>query len=748
MSIGNIRNLIFGRALRTRESAHQTISKVVGLAVFASDSLSSVAYAGGEVLLILAVLGASAYWMTVPIAVAISLLLIILTFSYRQTIFAYPGGGGAYIVSRDNFGDVAAQVAGAALLIDYILTVAVSIASGVDQLASVFPVFFEFKVQLALLLVLLITFINLRGVRESGTVFAIPSYFFVGMMLLLIGAGLFKAVTGTLGTVGDVPGAVHETSTLTGFALVFLVLRAFSSGTTALTGVEAISNGITAFKPPKARNAATTLVWDAALLMILFLGLGILGYLVGAQPSEKEVLISQVARTVYGPGFMRLLTLVAATVILIMAANTSFAGFPRLAALQASDGFLPKQFTFRGSRLVFSWGVILLAAFASGLLIVFQGSVSRLIPLYAIGVFLCFTLSQAGMCRRWHRVGQLMRDGTLTPETTLDTQGGVLHHDTRWRAKMLFNGFGAAVTSMVMLIFLVTKFAHGAWLIMALIPALVYVFLRIHKHYQSVAHILSTAGQHLSSERHNVQAIVLVGDVHRETMHLIEFARSLNVPWHAVHIAVNEERIADIRRKWDERVGVGDLVVVRSPYRSLTRPLRAYVHKLHKTDPDGYVQVIMGELRTGNTATQALHQNAHIIQRLALNDIPNIVATIVPFQLESYRNSANGAVHDHAPRAAEEKAAAAALKEGALRRGNGARRRGAPPGETLGNGEGGNAAESEAAGEAEDEAEGDVMEPRPNDGAGPQVHAADGSGVESGAGVDAGASGAAEEGTR
>ncbi len=648
MNTGTIRKALFGQAIRTKDSAHQTISKTVGLAVFASDSLSSVAYAGGEVLLILAVLGTSYFWTAIPITVGISILLIILTFSYRQTIFTYPGGGGAYIVSRDNFGEVAAQVAGAALLLDYILTVAVSIASSVDQMASAFPGLFAYKVQIALLLVLFITIINLRGVKESGTIFAVPTYFFVTMMLIMIGTGLVKAMSGTLGVVENVPVVDVPVSTLSGMALAFVMLRAFSSGTTALTGVEAISNGITAFKPPASRNAAVTLMWDAGLLMLMFLGLGILGYLVGAQPSHQEVLISQVARVVFGTGIMRILVLISATVILVLAANTSFNGFPRLAALQASDGFLPKQFTFRGSRLVFSWGVILLAAFASLLLVVFQGSVSRLIPLYAIGVFICFTLSQAGMAWRSRRIGALMREGKLNPGDSIPTMGSVMHHDPHWKTKMYMNGFGAVVTAIVTVIFMVTKFRDGAWLIMLLIPILVYIFTRIHGHYKHVAEILSTAGQHINTEKRYVEAIVLVGDVHRETLRLVEFAMSLNVPWKAVHIAVNEERVAGVKRKWDERVGVGELVIVRSPFRSLTRPLRTYVEKILAAHPNGYVQVVMGELRTGNTATQALHQNAHIIQRLALNDIPGVVATIVPFQLEAYGDMNGHAHKDHA----------------------------------------------------------------------------------------------------
>ncbi|CAN5437804.1 APC family permease [soil metagenome] len=638
MDMNRFRYVIFGRALRTKESIHQTISKTVGLAVFASDSLSSVAYAGGEILLVLAVLGSMHFWLAIPITVAIACLLIVLTFSYRQTIVAYPSGGGAYIVARDNFGEKSAQVAGAALLIDYILTVAVSIASGVDQFASAFPVLFAYKVQISLLLILLITFVNLRGIKESGSIFAAPTYCFVALMLLMIGVGFWQAFTGHLGTVGVVPGSDHPVLSLSGFAYVFLLLRAFSSGTTALTGVEAISNGITAFKIPRSKNAATTLVWDAALLMIMFLGLGILGYLVQAKPSEQEVLISQVARTIYGSGPLRLITLSSATVILIMAANTSFADFPRLAALQAGDGFLPKQFTFRGSRLVFSWGVIMLAAFASLLIIIFQGSVSRLIPLYAIGVFLCFTMSQSGMAKRWLRIGKLMKTGELTTTNEITTMGSVLHYDHHWNYKMLLNGFGAVVTAIVTVIFLVTKFVSGAWIIVILIPSLLLLFMRIHRHYKSVAHILSTAGQHVAQRQRRLETIVLVGDVHRETLRLVEFANSLGVPWTPVHIAVHEERVEDIKRKWKERVGIGELVVVASPYRSLTRPLRVYVEKRLKHNPGGFIQVVVGQLRTGNPMSQILHQNAHFIEQLALGDIDGVVTTVVPLHLEKFKD--------------------------------------------------------------------------------------------------------------
>jgi amino acid transporter len=640
MSMAGVRRLVFGRELATVDAPHQTLGKAVGLAVFASDSLSSVAYAGGEILLVLAALGASHYWLAVPITVGISVLLVILAFSYRQTIFAYPGGGGAYIVARDNLGEAPAQAAGAALLTDYVLTVAVSIASGVDQIASAFPALYAYKVQISLLLILVMALINLRGVKESGRIFALPAYFFIAMIVILIVTGLAKWAGGTLGTVGAVPGSEHQVVSLTGLAFVFLILRAFSSGTTALTGVEAISNGITAFREPRSRNAATTLLWDAALLMVMFLGLGVLGYLVGAKPSEQEVLISQVARTVHGTGVLRLLTLGSATVILIMAANTSFADFPRLAALHAGDGFLPKQFTFRGSRLVFSWGVTILAALASLLIIVFSGRVSRLIPLYAIGVFLSFTLSQTGMVKRWRKIGRMMAAGELPEGTEIVTMGSILKADRYWRPKQVLNGLGAVVTALVVVIFLVSKFTQGAWITALLIPSLLWLFFRIHHHYRHVARVMSTTGQHVSAVQRPVLSLVLVADVHRETLRLVEFANSLNCPWKAVHIAVDEEHVPTIQAKWKERVGTGELIVVPSPYRGLSRPIRDYVMETLADNPGSYVQVIMGQLQTGNPLTQLLHQNSHMVEQLALQDLERVVTTIVPINLLALATSA------------------------------------------------------------------------------------------------------------
>ncbi|MFZ1463037.1 MAG: amino acid permease, partial [Anaerolineae bacterium] len=403
------RTWLFGNPLSTADAPHQTINKRVGLAVFASDALSSTAYATQEILVILAAAGTVAFGYAFPISLAIVVLLTIVTLSYEQTIHAYPGGGGSYIVSRDNLGELPAQVAGAALLTDYILTVAVSVSSSVAQIVSAYPTLFEFRAYVAIGIVLFVMLINLRGVKESGAAFALPSYFFLVMMFLTVGIAFFRYLTGSLGVVPNPPPleVMHQAQAIS----LFLILHAFSSGTTALTGVEAISNGITAFKEPRSRNAGITLIWMSVILGVLFLGITFLSGQIGAVPSETETVISQLARTAHGgQGFLYLATIAATTVILIMATNTSFADFPRLSALLAADGFLPRQLAFRGSRLVYSNGIVALAVIASVLILIFNASVTGLIPLYAIGVFLSFTLSQAGMARRWYKIGRLQPD--------------------------------------------------------------------------------------------------------------------------------------------------------------------------------------------------------------------------------------------------------------------------------------------------------------------------------------------------
>ena len=505
------RTWLIGRPLSTADAPHQAIGKFIGLAVFSSDAMSSVAYGPQEMMLVLALAGAAGLAYSVPLAIGIAILLTILTISYEQTIHAYPGGGGAYIVARDNLGEVPAQTAGAALLTDYILTVAVSISSGVAQIVSAFPVLNPYRVEISVAMVLLVMLINLRGVKESGAVFSVPTYFFLMMAFLTVIVGLVRYLTGGLGTVVDPPEMSPLYGTL-GISLL-LLMRAFANGTTALTGVEAISNGITAFRAPKSRNAGITLIWMSAILGSLLLGITFLAYHIGAVPSESETVISQLARTVYGGrNILYLATIVSTTLILLMAANTSFADFPRLAALHAGDGFLPKQLMYKGSRLVFSRGIMALALIACLLIILFKASVTALIPLYAIGVFLSFTLSQSGMARRWWRVGHLAAGQEIVDP------GSTLRYESGWQLKMVVNGVGSVATLIVMFVFAITKFRDGAWIIVMLVPVLVLIFFQIHHHYKRLAKQLSLDeyGAPARVGRHRV--IMPIGGVHRGSL--------------------------------------------------------------------------------------------------------------------------------------------------------------------------------------------------------------------------------------
>ncbi|MCA9967248.1 MAG: APC family permease [Anaerolineales bacterium] len=628
----SLARVLFGKPLATVDLEHQTVNRLVGLAVFASDALSSTAYATEEILFILALAGTSSVilGLSLQLALAIAVLLIIVTISYRQTIYAYPNGGGAYIVARDNLGEVAAQIAGAALLTDYILTVAVSVSSGVAQIASAFPVLLPFRVQMALLVILIMTVVNLRGVKESGTIFAIPTYFFLGTMFLTLVVGAYRYFTGTLGIVTGVEVAETAVQPLT----LFLILRAFSSGSAALTGIEAISNGITAFKEPRSHNAAVTLQWMSTILITIFLGITFLAHQIQALPSETETIISQLGRIVFGDGSILYLAMVAGTAfILLMAANTSYADFPRLAALHAGDGFLPRQLTYRGGRLVFSWGIVTLATLASLLVIVMQARTTALIPLYAIGVFLSFTISQSGM------VVRLLKIGKLKPGEKIRGLETVMVYDPHWRLKSVISAIGAVCTGVVMLIFAITKFTSGAWFVILLIPVLVLAFFRVHHHYKEVAGALALQEKHYDIVAHPVQTVVLVDGVHAGTLQLIDFAKSLGHPWRAIHIGVNPERTRKARQVWDEKIGEGEFVVIPSPYRQLNRPIRAYIKQMLQENPEAFVHVVVGHLAMDSAWKQMLHQNSVLIFNMALNGLERVVVTIVPFQIkreESY----------------------------------------------------------------------------------------------------------------
>jgi amino acid transporter len=618
---------LIGRPLATADAPHQTIGKAIGLAVFASDALSSTAYATQEILVILALAGTMAFGYAFPISIAIVALLAIVTLSYEQTIHAYPGGGGAYIVARDNLGELPAQMAGAALLTDYILTVAVSISSGVAQMVSAFPELFPYRVYLAVGLVLFIMVVNLRGVKESGAIFALPTYFFVTMMFLSVGVGFERYLTGTLSMVIDPPPLeIIAVQIVT----PFLLLHAFSSGTAALTGVEAISNGIPAFKEPRSHNAGITLIWMSAILGTLFLGITFLAHQIGAAPAETETVISQLARTIYnGRGWLYLLTIGATTVILIMAANTSFADFPRLSALLAMDGFLPRQFTYRGSRLVFSRGIMALALLASILIIIFSASVTALIPLYAIGVFLSFTLSQGGMARRWRKIGR------LAPDQEVQERGSTLHYESGWQLKMVINSIGSVCTAIVMLVFAVTKFRDGAWIVLMLMPLLVAGFSLIHRHYRNLARQLSLdvhgAAAHII--RHRV--ILCVSGVHRGTLIALRYARNLSDDVTAVHVSIDPVEAEKVRQRWETWGDGVRLVILESPYRLFIEPLLQYIEELAaQRQPNEIITVVVPQFVPRHWWHNLLHTQTAILLRLVLLFKPGVVVTDVAYQVE------------------------------------------------------------------------------------------------------------------
>ncbi len=620
------RHWLIGRPLATADAPHQTIGKLIGLAVFSSDALSSVAYGPQEMMLILVAAGTVALSNSIPIVIAIVGLLAILTFSYRQTIHAYPNGGGAYIVARDNLGELPAQAAGAALLTDYILTVSVSIASGVAQIVSAFPALYDYRVAISVGMLMLVMLINLRGVKESGITFAVPTYFFLGMMYLTVGIGLIRLITGSLGLVTAPPALPVEV--IQPLTLV-LILRAFANGTTSLTGVEAISNGITAFKEPRSKNAAGTMLWMAGILGSLLLAMVVLSIHIGAIPSDDETVVSQLARTIFdsrGPLYLMLIS--STTIILMMAANTAFADFPRLGALQAGDGFLPRQFTYRGSRLVFSSGIVALALISSALLIAFQASVSGLIPLYAIGVFLSFTLSQTGMAHRWWKSGHLKAGEKIVE------QGSTVTYEKGWQFRMVVNAFGAVCTFIVMILFATFKFAEGAWIIVLLIPTLVVVFYAIHHHYRNVASQLSLEGHQERMRIARNRVIMPVAGVHRGTLEALRFARTLSDDVTMVHVCIDPNDREKIEAKWDTWGDGFRLVILNSPYRLFIEPLIEYIGKIDAVrGPDELITIVVPQFVPKHWWTSFLHARTAETLRKVLLQRKNIVIMEVPYQL-------------------------------------------------------------------------------------------------------------------
>jgi amino acid transporter len=620
------RTWLIGRPLPTAAAPHQTVGKAVGLAVFGADALSSIAYAPQETLVILTAAGTQAFGYAFPISLIITVLLAIVTVSYQQTIHAYPSGGGAYTVAKENLGVPAALVAGAALLMDYILLAAVAISSGVAQIVSAFPFLFQYRVLLSVAFLVLIAIANLRGVKESGNVFAAPTYFFLTMTVLTVIVAFVRYLTGALGAVVDPPQLeTLRTEPLT----LFLLLRAFSNGTTALTGVEAISNGVKSFKEPRSQNAAVTMIWMSTILGVLFVGIVYLLGVIGAVPSESETVISQLARTAFGDrGWLYLGTITATTIILVLATNTAFAGFPSLSAVIANDGYMPRQLTYRGSRLVFSYGIISLTLVASFLIIIFNASVTALIPLWAVGVFLSFTLSQAGMARHWWNNRLLAASQTVQNDAAP-------RYDRGWRWKLIINSLGAITTALVTLIFAVTKFVDGAWIIVLLLPAVVLSFFAVHRHYRTLAHDLSLEnyGQPPPAGRHRV--ILPISGIHQGTLQALEYALALSADVTAVHISIDQEQRAALERKWDWWGKGVRLVVIESPYRTFLEPFLEYVDQLCSIlQPNERLTIVVPQFTPRHWWHNLLHTQTAFWLRFSLLSKRGIVITEVPYQVQ------------------------------------------------------------------------------------------------------------------
>jgi amino acid transporter len=560
------RAILFGRPISLHEELSERLNVFTGLAVFASDNISSSAYATEEIMRVLVLAGAGALALTMPITIGIVIVLAIVVTSYQQTVAAYPHGGGSYIVAKDNLGTKPGLVAAGALLTDYVLTVAVSIAAGVAALTSIVPELFEYRVGLGVFLVVLIAMVNLRGIRESGAIFSIPTYVYLVSIFGLLALGFFRYATGTMPEY-HAPAAwlgAHAAEPLG----ILLILRAFSSGSVALTGTEAVSNGVPAFKPPEPRNAQRVLILMGLFFGSIFLGMSFLASQLAIlpDPTETETVISQLTRTFVGAGTpYHYLVQVSTAILLVLAANTAFADFPRLSSILARDGFLPRLFQFRGDRLAFSYGIIVLAAIASLLIWYFEGSVTNLIPLYTVGVFVAFTLSQSGMVRRWRRL-------------RAEVPG--------WRRRAFINGIGAITTGIVAVEVAAAKFALGAWIVLILIPLLVAIMLFIERQYGSANVALAVRPDAaIPRGRREERVVVPVPGINRAVVRAINVGRSIAPDVRAVLVSDDPAEAARIRQQWERQLSDIPLVFVESPYRALVGPLLAYLDVLDQAWP-------------------------------------------------------------------------------------------------------------------------------------------------------------------
>jgi len=607
MRLAFVKRFLVGRPMPLAQLRHERLNKSVALAVFASDPLSSVAYATEEILLVLVLAGSLALSYSLPIAVGIATLLAIVIVSYRQTVQAYPQGGGAYLVAKDNLGIYPALTAAAALLVDYVLTVSVSVAAGIAALTSAAPGLHPYRVALSVLVVVLIALANLRGVRESARLFAAPTYFFVISILAMVGYGALATIFDWL---PEAPFAPHPPG-LEGISL-FLLLRAYAAGCTALTGVEAVSNGVQALKPPEGRNAAAVMTALGVLAIVMFLGITYLAYDFGIVPGGDETVVSKIARRVFGTGMLYYAVQIATMLILVLAANTSYADFPRLSSILARDRFVPRQFANQGDRLVFSNGIIILSGFAVLLIVVFGGDTHALLPLYAIGVFMSFTVSQSGMVRHWWRL-----------------------RGPGWSWRLAVNGTGAVATFVVLLTLAVTKFAEGAWIVVVVIPVLIAVFVVMHRHYEEVASELSLEGLE-GSPPMNHTVLVLVGDLHRGVVRALQYARTLapTAAVRGVYVETDPARTMKLEEKWG-KWGLGvPLVVLTSPYRSLLRPFLDYLDEIQSRGDDQVVTIVLPEFLPRRWWQHVLHNQTALLIKGALLFRKNTVVADVPYLLK------------------------------------------------------------------------------------------------------------------
>ena len=613
------RAILFGRPLSIYEEISERLGVLTGLAVFASDNISSSAYATEEIMRVLILAGAGILALTLPITIGIVVVLAIVVTSYRQTISAYPNGGGSYIVASDNLGTMPGLIAASALLIDYVLTVAVSVAAGVAALTSIFPGLYEPRVAVGVVIVIAIALINLRGIRESGLAFSLPTYIYLLSIFGLLAFGFYRYFTGTMPEY--TPPASWLGSNPAEPLGILLILRAFSSGSVALTGVEAVSNGVPAFKPPETKNAATVVVLMGTFFALIFLGMSFLAGQLGVlpDPTEQETIVSQITRSFVGEGTpFHLLVQLSTAVILVLAANTSFADFPRLSSILARDNFLPRAFQFRGERLAFNSGIVVLTAMSVVLLVAFGGSVTNLIPLYTVGVFIAFTLSQSGMVRHWWKLRA---------------------SDRAWRRRAVINGIGAITTGVVAIEVAAVKFALGAWVVLLLMPVLIAMMLFIRKQYASSAAQLEVRPDiAIPPPRREARAVVPVPGINRAVIQAVNVGRTFSTDVHAVLVSDSPADAAKVRERWERQLRDVPLVVVDSPYRALVPPLLAYLDVLDDAWPAGkeapITFVIIPEFVAKSWWERILYNQSARRLRQALLGRPHTVAVSVPYRRE------------------------------------------------------------------------------------------------------------------